>query len=101
MAGQRASEAQSYAISLPQLPAGLPGRVRSLEPIVRGFSKVSSEASRSLKTPLAFHYSAVDVYRALLAWTKPGLAQRRSISSARICGPRTPSLTRQPVPNRA
>ena len=26
MAGQRASEAQSYAISLPQLPAGLPAQ---------------------------------------------------------------------------
>ena len=48
--------------------------------IVRGFSEVSSEASRSLKTPLAFPCSAVDVYLGLFLAAKTRLSDSRGSS---------------------
>ena len=58
----------------------------SFERIVRGFSQVSSEASRSLKTPLAFPWSAMDVYRTDFRGRKPELAQPARLAEPHFVG---------------
>ena len=89
MAGRRRPEAQSYAISLPYVPAELPrrGRSLSLQAIVRGFSKDLRGVSRSLKTPLAFPCSAMDVYRAVLSATQTRLLRSTNPATLDIIGP--------------
>ena len=59
---------------------GCPAAFEAFGLIVRGFSEVSSEASRSLKTPLAFPCSAVDVYLGLFLAAKTRLSDSRGSS---------------------